>query len=78
MKTIKITKKDAKFIKETATKEINTGKNFERTFYLPVFYALTDVMIDCNGVSGVHSQNGETTYFDVEFSDEAEEILDIY
>ena len=78
MKTMKITKENAKFIKKTVTKEINTGRNFERTFYLPRFFALTEVMIDCNVVTGKHDQTGNWVEYDVEFSEEAQEILDIY
>ena len=78
MQTITITKEKAEFIKRTMTKEINTGKNFERTFYLPRFFALTEVMIDCNVVTGKHDQTGNWVEYDVEFSEEAQEILDIY
>jgi hypothetical protein len=78
METITITKEKAEFIKNTCTKEINTGKNWQRTFYLPRFFALTEVMIDCNVVSGKHDQTGNLIEYNVEFSDEAQEILDIY
>lgn len=76
MRTITITKENAEFIKRTATKEINTGKNYERTFYIPVFYKMTEVMIDCNVVTGNHK--GERIEYNVEFTEEAQEILDIY
>ncbi len=78
MRTIKITKQNAEFIKRTTTKEIRTGLNCETTFYLPRFYALTEVMIDCSVVTGKHDQTGGWVEYDVEFSDEAQEILDIY
>lgn len=78
MSTVVITKEKAEFIKKTATKEINTGKNFERTFYLPRFFAMTEVMIDCNVVTSKHDETGDWVEYDVEFSDEAQEILDIY
>ena len=76
MRTITITKENAEFIKRTATKEINTGKNYERTFYVPVFYKMTEVMIDCNVVTGKHK--GKSIEYNVEFTEEAQEILDIY
>jgi len=76
MRTITITKKNAEFIKETASKEINTGKNFQRAFYLPVFYRLVDVAINSAFVVG--TINGEFVQYDVIFTEEAQEILDIY
>lgn len=78
MQTITITEERANFIKETASKEINTGKNWERTFYLPVWNALTDVMIDCNVVTGKHTQTGSWVEYNVKFTDKAQDILDIY
>lgn len=78
MSKITITKENAEFIKKTATKEINTGKNWQRTFFVPVFYALTDVVVDCNVVTGKHRQTGDMVEYEVEFTEEAEEILDIY
>lgn len=78
MSTITITKEKAEFIKKNMTKEIRTGVNSETTFYIPRFYALTDVMIDCNVVTGKHDQTGNWVEYDVEFTEEAEEILDIY
>ena len=75
---VKITKEIAEFIKANVTKEINTGKNYERTFYLPRWRALTEVMIDCNVVTGKHDQTGNWVEYNVEFTEEAQEILDIY
>lgn len=74
--TILITKEHAEFIKQTLTKEIRTGVNSETTFYVPVFFKMTEVMIDCNVVTGTF--NGEWIEYDVEFTEEAQEILDIY
>ena len=76
MSTITITKENAEFIKKTATKEIKTKNNWERTFYLPVFYKMTEVMIDSNVVTGQYK--GEWIEYDVEFSEEAKEILEIF
>lgn len=78
MSTLVITKESAEFIKANTTKEINTGRNWERTFYLDRFFALTKVMIDCNVVTGIHDQTGNWVEYDVEFTEEAEDILDIY
>ena len=78
MKTITITKKDAEFIKRTATKEIKTEKDYEHIFYLPTFYALTEVMITWDIVTGKHRQTGNWIEYNVKFNEDAQQILEIY
>ena len=75
MGTITITKKIAKYIAESATKVVGV-KSYEKTYYLPVLYKMTEVMVDCNVVTGKFK--GEWIEYDVEFTDEAEDILGIY
>lgn len=75
MKT-KITKKDAEFIKKTATKIIKDDTYDLITIWLPRYYKMTEVMINCNVVTGKF--NGEWIEYDPEFTDEATEILGIY
>jgi hypothetical protein len=75
---VTITKEIAEFIKANVSEEVNTGKNHERTFYLPRWRALSQVMIDCNVVTGIHDQTGNWVEYDVEFTEEAQDILDIY
>jgi len=71
---IVITKKDAEFIKETGTVEGSESFNGS-TYRLPVFYKMTDVMIDINVVTGLFQ--GAMIEYEPTFTEDAQEILDI-
>lgn len=70
-----IDKSKAEFIKKTATKVIG-NESWEKTYYLPVYFKMTDVMIDCNVITGKF--NGSWVEYQPEFTEEASEILGIY
>ena len=70
-----IDKSKAEFIKENATK-ITGEKSWEKTYYLPVYFKMTEVMVDCNVITG--KVNGSWIEYEPEFTEEATEILGIY
>jgi len=75
MTTIEITKERAEFIVNSATR-VTPGESWEKTYYIPVFFKMTDVMIDCNVVTGKF--NGSWIEYQPIFTEEATEILGIY
>jgi hypothetical protein len=72
---ITITKENAEFILKTKT-SVEGGKRFnDNTYFLPVFYKMTDVMIDINVVTGRFG--GQWIEYSPTFTDEAQELLNI-